>query len=278
MAAVLGISPWESARSLGDLMVGNRTAPPQTTEQGRGHYLEPSVVNWVFGQHPEWDRHPDSGRTFYRDGLDWAAVNPDALAVNRETGEIVPIEAKTDAGDDVGWGKPGSGHIPIYYAAQGMWTCHVLQLDWISFPLLGKRLEFGEYVLRYDPKIGSAMQRKGEEFLDILEAGRLPELDASIATYESIRSVTPDIDGTDHQLDPRLAIEYVDSLDALEAATDRHGLARNQVFDAMGAAKYAVTGEKKTRQTIASRSRKGQGRPFLLKSKRPLDRTLIGAS
>jgi hypothetical protein len=276
MAAVLGISKWESPRSLADLMVGNRIAPEQTDEQGRGHLLEPAVIKWLYQQHPEWTRHELGGHTIYRDGLDWAACNPDDVAAT--PAGPMPIEAKTDAGDDVGWGKPGTGQIPIYYAAQGMWTLHLMQLPRITFPLLGKRLEFAEYVLDYDPRIGDAMQRKAEEFLDILEAGRLPELDGSVATYESLRSVTADIDGTDHQLDPALALEYLDAADDLDVAEERHGLARSRVFEAMGTAKYAVVGDKKTktRQTIASRSRKGTGRPFLLKAKRPVDRSLIG--
>ena len=46
VAAILGVSQWDSPRSMWHRMRNELPAEPQSTVQSRGHYLEPAVLAW----------------------------------------------------------------------------------------------------------------------------------------------------------------------------------------------------------------------------------------
>ena len=54
IAAVVGLSPYQSRYSLWMQMAGLAPQPVQTKAMSRGHYLEPAIAAWFADQHPDW--------------------------------------------------------------------------------------------------------------------------------------------------------------------------------------------------------------------------------
>lgn len=257
VAAIMGLSPWESPRSMWHKMHGDLPPEPTTVDQSRGHYLEPAILAW-------WqDRYPDamSGWTiqpgFQLD--DWAAATPDACCALDD--EPVLVEAKSAATAD-DWGAPGTDEIPLYYAVQAMFQMHVSGIHRCYVPVLfGKpRLGFAEYVIDYDAGIAESIVVKARAFYDSLAADEPPELDNSVATYDAIRKVHPEIDAkAEVEIDAGLAVEFVTALREADEWDAAARYARSRVIEAMGRANYAVhQGER-----IARRQRNKSGVSFV---------------
>lgn len=269
VAAILGLSPWESPRSLWHKMHGDLPDEETTSAQSRGHFLEPAILAWWRDQHDvdtdlfHWREQPK-----YRLG-DWAAATPDAVAHNKHIGPVL-VEAKSTA-DDGEWGEPGTDEIPAYYLTQVIWQMHVSGVHRCHVPIIGPRLRFAEYVVDYAPYAEDAelIERRCREFYDSLAADEPPDLDDTVATYEAVRKVHPDIDrGTEVELTTTQAIDLVTSshdLKRLEAACRK---AKSTVIDLMGNAQYATHDGVR----IARRQPRGDAVTFVVVAK-PTDLT-----
>ncbi len=242
VAAILGVSPWESPRSVWHRMRGDLPREEQTTAQSRGHYLEPAILAWWRDQHPEY-RHVDSQHEYLLD--DWAAATPDALAIwggsrvdAPEGRERVLIEAKsTNSLDD--WGDPGTDAIPDYYLVQVHWQLHVSGLSRCYVPVIGPRLQFAEYVVDAMPKYGALLEKRMREFYDSLSADEPPPLDDSLATFNAVRRVHPDIEaGAEVEIPEGHARELLSAVLDLDDAEARTRLAKSVALEAIGRAQY----------------------------------------
>jgi len=250
VAAILGVSPWESPRSVWHLMHGDVEAPAQTETMSRGHYLEPAILAWWRDQH---DGQPLAMQPEFHLG-DWAAATPDAELVGVPMEERALVEAKSAAYDD-DWGQPGTDEIPMYYLAQCYWQMHVSGVHRCYVPIITSRLRFAEYVVDYDPDIGADLEQRMRAFYDSLAADEPPELDDSVATFQTMRRVHPDIE-------PKAVVEVTEAeavellravtcLDQCEAATRK---AKAVVLDRMGRANYAVCNGIKVARRQANKS------------------------
>lgn len=250
VAAILGVSPWESPRSVWHLMHGDLPREGSTEQQRRGHYLEPAILAWWRDQHDvddaatglgglnEWRVQPE-----YRID-DWAAASPDATCllgtVGRSDWRRVLVEAKSTA-DDGDWGDPGTDEIPDYYLVQVYWQMHVSGVHRCYVPVIGPRLRFVEYVVDYDDRIGQALERTMRKFYDSLAADEPPPLDDTVHTFNAVRKVHRDIDAK-----VEVEIEY----DLAHAITCRQRdykalegplrLSKSTVLEQMGRAQYAT--------------------------------------
>jgi putative phage-type endonuclease len=235
IAAVLGLSPWESRFSLWHRMKGTVPAQAEDDVERRGHYLEPAICQWWVDEHPEW-KIVRTG-TFVHRHRRWQAATPDRLA--KKDGElIVPVEAKSDAGG--GWGEPDTEVIPVYYRAQIIWTLDVTGLPHAEVPMISDRLEFRRYFVDYDADEAEYMRAEALEFLRSLEKDEEPDIDEHSATYEVIREMHPDIDDREEKLTWELAERFRDADLNLKAAKAEKSTATSEVAKAMGSARYAV--------------------------------------
>jgi putative phage-type endonuclease len=262
IAAVLGLSPWESRFSLWHRMAGSVDPEEQTDEQARGHYLEPAVCQWWSDNHPEYKirRAP----TYIHRHRGWQGASPDRIAVPRDLHDdilrILSIEAKTDASSGDGWGTPGTDEIPVYYRAQGIWTLDVLGLTEVRFPVLTARLEFVEYVVKYDAAEAEYMRAEAVKFLESLRAGEQPDIDEHNATYKIIQQMHPDIDDVKVTLPRDLATRYLRAYADLQDAKADEQLARSEVAAYMGSARYALGADD---ELVAMRQARGDHPPFV---------------
>ncbi len=180
IAAILGLSPWQTPHSLWHLKAGTMPAEEQTDAMGRGHEFEPLIRNWYAAKHPEWIV-AETG-TWQHNLRTWQTASPDALLIP-DNGEMFPeqeptelLEIKTTA-DMREWNEG----IPDYYGVQGMWQLDTLGLQRVTFAVCGPFELFDrrpkEYVLEYDPRVAAQLREAAIRFMESLELGIEPDPD-----------------------------------------------------------------------------------------------------
>jgi len=279
VAAILGVSPWDSPRSCWHEMRGDVPRPESSQVMKRGHYLEPAILAWWRDQHDikgvsvpfdgEWWEQWNPQPVYELE--DWAAATPDALAFI--DGLPALVEAKSAAYDD-DWGDPGTDVIPAYYLCQVYWQMHVSGVHRCYVPIIGPRLKFAEYVVDYDPAIGADLEQRMRAFYDSLAADVPPQLDDSVATFDVIRKLHKDIEsGESVELCESDAHDLVQCHAALKTAEAASRMTKSTVIDLMGRAQYATHNGVR----IARRQPRGEDVTFVVVAK-PADLEPVEAS
>jgi putative phage-type endonuclease len=249
VAAVLGLSPWESRFSLWHRMAGLIEPQPETDQTRRGHYLEGAVADWFMDQHVDefgigpggaWEHPERAWQAASPDRLLWPTSKP--LDVTRIDRPLAVLEVKTTSQDDE-WGAAGTDEIPPYYRAQVVWQLDTLGLSTAYVAVLLPRLEFREYQISYNSDEAAYIREEARAFLDSLPglpAEQRPDLDAHSSTYLAVQQLHPDIDGEDFAVPDALAVEFCEASRFLSAAKEREQAARTALADQMGDAKRAM--------------------------------------
>ncbi len=262
IAAVVGLSPWESRFSLWHRMAGLIPPEQDSDVKRRGHYLEAAIVAWWADQHPELAIWPTAPWRHKED--DRFAATPDRMLTSKGRGDTEwrCLEVKTSSPDDQ-WGKEGTDQIPLHYFVQCQWqmectgtrVCHVALLDaWLTFR---------EYIVAYDPQEAAGLRTEAAAFMDSLPWGakpQRPDLDAHGATYQAVRALNPHIEDRDVQLDRELAVEFCAARHNKRAAETAYIRECCRVANAMGRARRA----RYLDHTIVTRQSRGDGPPHLV--------------
>ena len=241
VAAILGLSPWDSQRTVWHRMRGDVPWDDNGNAEAksRGHYLEDGVIRWWLDQHP--GATGDQQRTFLLD--DWGAATPD-LSGTDEHGRRFVMDAKTAASDDDWTDEDGAFAAPPYYLAQSVWqlACDPdAEVAYIA-ALTGPRLRLRETppVLRSEHEaLIAEVVAQAREFYDSLTGDVPPHLSGVPAEYEVLRRVHPEID--------RDAVVEIPRDVALALLTAKEGEKRLRaeqaaVLDLMGRARIATCG------------------------------------
>lgn len=265
MAAIIGISPWDSQRSMWHKMRGELPPVAETPAMERGTLCEPAVLAWwrKHNKHEGWEDQPS-----FTVG-DWFAATPDARTTTH--GEPVLIEAKTASADALDtWGAPGTDEIPDYYLTQVYTAMEAAHRNGVPVarthvPVLGgRRLEFFEYVVEYDAAIGAELFERGKAWHDSLALEVPPPLDDSVATYNAVRAIHPEIDrGEVVEIDPAVAVDLVEINAEIKRLEGGLRLAKSTVIEAMGRAQYAALNN----TYIARRQPRGEAVTFVITGK-----------
>lgn len=217
IAAVLGLSPWESPFSLYWRKVNDWTVEA-TDEMSTGTRLEPAIADW-------WaDTHRDV--LLSRAGLyaakerPWQLATPDRIAWAKGARAQLAclVECKWTGSWD-GWGDPGTDDIPVYYRAQGLQQADVLDVDEVHFAVLGPG-GFRAYLVRRDEKDLRVMRAAGEAFAARLLAEDPPGVDEHTATLATLKRLHPDVIDAKAEISPSTAAGYRRAR-ALKAAAER---------------------------------------------------------
>lgn len=251
IAAVVGTSPYESRFSLWHRMHGDLEPQPQTDVMTYGHYLEPVLLQWFADQHPSFDVNP--GRWVERDG--WAGATPDGSYRLRDDcdADLDIVQAKTSR---LSW--EWAAGVPAGYYDQVQWELWVTGAQ-RCYVVADISMEFREFLVERDNDRIELLVAEARAFMDSLKAGVAPALDGSEHTYQAIRQLHPDIDPESVDVPEELAVRWLDSRDAVDAATEAEQLARNEIADLMGNAQRAVWND----ITLLTRQARGGGTPFL---------------
>lgn len=255
IAAVMGLSPFESRFSLYHRMTG-LVADEDSPEKRRGHYLEPAIAAWFADQRP--DLAVRTTGTWVHCEREWQVASPDRIAVDA-AGNVECVELKSWATVD-GWGEPGTDDIPVGIRCQVMWQLDTLGLQRCHVAVILPFLEFQAYLVEYDPAEAAVLRDAAAAFLGDIANGVRPPIDGSDATYQVVRQLHPDIDGTDKEIPGYLASAYRRACDTYrDAKTEKQGLT-SEILDLLGQARYATWQGERVAMRVPSR---GQNPPFL---------------
>lgn len=246
IAAVVGLSPYESTFSLWHKKKGNLPGATVTNAMDWGNRLEPLVRNWFAEQHPDLYVIPTPG-TYAHGERNWQRVNPDGLILDANdtasTGEASALyEGKTSRFGD-GFGPSGSDIIPIGYRCQVQHALDVFGLPRAYVAVLIGGNDPREYVIEADPEDQKALRDAGAAFWESLQTGDEPPIDASFETFQAVKDLHPDIDGSDVPISPALYGRYLASKADADSANAAHRQAKSELLTAMGNARRALVNE-----------------------------------
>lgn len=203
-----------------------------------GQYVEAATLAWWADQHPELNMQTAKGTWTHKE-RGWQLANLDAWAVGNTKVDAAVVEAKFAIRDDE-WGDEGTDEIPPYYRAQVLWYLDVTGLRRAYVPVLfGGSGRFAEYVVKASKAECEYLRTEGRTFLDEVEAGKRPSLDAHTATYSAVKELHPDIDGETVTTEAHVRDEWQSAKDALAAAKTEERRTTTILLDLMAEAKFA---------------------------------------
>jgi putative phage-type endonuclease len=252
IAAVLGISPYESPFSLWHRKQGGIGPVEETDVMYWGKLHEPTICDEFARRHPELLVLPSG--TYTANDMPWWIVNPDRLGFTAE-GDLEVIEAKT-ARDDYEWGEEGTDQVPVHYKAQVRWYCAALAARRARIAVLIGGSDYREYIVETDDADTELMRTSGQAFMDSLAAGVAPPIDGHTATYQAVKALPDGMDDVDIQIDLALGQRYFAALADFKAAEEEKRCASGLVLDRIGTGRRAVIGADKvaTRTVRAGRT------------------------
>jgi putative phage-type endonuclease len=256
VAAILGVSRFESPYRLWHRMKGLVPPEPPKDIFDIGHDYEPAAANRWRRKNPGWLLSHGEVQIVAdpaRFGFPVAATL-DRRAVRGSARRVVEFKTARHLEQ---WGDEFTDECPEDYAAQVM--SQMLFTGWTKYPahLLVLTSHFGDHVyeIPFDAGVGDWIVERCKQFWDSLDADEPPELDDSVATYECVRALHPDIDGSSIQYDPDEAWRLLQF--AADVKENERCLreAKTRLLDAMGYAQTAMVGELK----VADRRSNGKG-------------------
>ncbi|SDP61295.1 putative phage-type endonuclease [Actinopolyspora xinjiangensis] len=255
IAAVLGLSPYESRFSLWHRKQGLADPQPDHAAMRAGRYLEPAVAAMFADAHPEWT--VEQSGTWCHAERRWQIANPDRL-ITTDQGHRELLEIKT-ARDSFGWGEPGTDEIPVHYRCQILWYLDVLGLHRAHLAVLTSGQDYAEYIVEYSTDEANLLRDHGEDFLRTIEENERPSIDEHGETYQVIRDLHPDIEDASVEIPAKLAEHYRDHLVDERIVRDRKRRYVAEIADYMGTARRAYS----EGQPIAIRKASHGGTPHV---------------
>lgn len=252
-------SPYESYFSLWLKMAGViDPLPPAPEVLERGHTLEPAVADWFAARHPEFNVRDPHGKVWFYDRAKGYGATPDRYL--EQGGQVIALlEIKTSTSSD-GWGEPGTDQIPAHYYDQVQWQMLCTGIEVTHVARLGSGLRYDEYLIKANSEWQGELLRAADRLRASLDAGERPDLEDAehTATYEAVRELHPEIDGSSIELPADLVRAYYEAVEAKKAAEVAERAAKARVLDVMG---YAKTGTVNGERFITRQAR-GTGTPY----------------
>ena len=251
VGTIMGLNQWESAYYLWASKTGQ--LPPKVIDSfpaWLGTNLEPFILGPMLTHlHPDWEVFTTG--TYQHPKLPFLHANPDALA--KVNGEWVIVEAKTSRNY---WPE-----VPPSYVAQVQHYMNILGVKRaVIFGLVA--MDPVEYWIEADDFEQQVIEQTAAEFWNCVLTGTAPDWDGSESTYEAVRQMHPDIDGTEIEIDGIHSLVIAQcALDEAEAELRKQ---KSEVMAMMGKAQHAVTEYEGKSYRVASRQARGGGKPFLI--------------
>lgn len=248
IAAIMGVSRWESPYRLWHRMKGITPPEPDKDDFTVGHAVEPMLAYlWRHEATNEGWQLSRGEVQYIADASRFGFPFVCTLDRRARRGQLRRIvEFKSCRGWDE-WGDDGTDEAPPDYVLQVI--AQQLLTGFTAQPAHLKVLnKFGcyhhTYSIDFNQDIADAIVTECRAFYESLSSDTPPPLDDSVATYECVREQHPDIDkGLEAEIPVDLAVEYHEAVEAEEAAKTRARFAKTQVLDLMQRSNFAVAGD-----------------------------------
>lgn len=184
IASILGLSRFDSPLALYFRKRGELDDEDDNYRMALGRALEPYVLQCFTDM---------TGIETVPCGLVANSERPWQLATPDAVDGYVPVEGKTAVSEDL-WGPSGSAEVPLYYRAQLLWQMDALGADHGYMCVVFMRS--GEprwYDVPWDGGDVAVMREAALEFLRQVAEDEPPDVDASSATRQALKTVFPGI-------------------------------------------------------------------------------------
>lgn len=266
VAAILGLSRWESPFRLWHRMKGIVPPEPPKDAFDIGHDIESYAAARWSRLNPGW--HLSPGEVQFHVPMyhyPFPAIGTiDRRASRGSWRRVVEVKLARNLSDMEQFGDDLTGDCPEDYAAQVTaqrmfvaatqpsvaWepTSHLLAVG----PYFNERI----YPIEYDLDVAAWIIDECTTFYESLAADQPPDLDDTVATYECLKALHPDIDpGATANIEPALAVDYLTAMADEKRAKAAVQGAKNRMAAAMKNAQYAKVGT----VTVADRRNNGKG-------------------
>lgn len=244
IAAVLGISPWDSPFSLyWRKKLAATVEMTEAMEWGLRH--ERTIAEKFRDNHPEFIAVP--GGLYRHPTHRWMLATPDLVLENVEPGRDELAQIKTTHSWD-GWGTPGTDQIPAHYAAQVQQEMTVMGARRCWLPVLCGGNSYREYVIEWNPEDAATITEAGAAFMYRLAEDNPPDLDGSAATTAALKQLHPSVVDEVVTIPQHLADQYTTRRALLDDAKTALAEVENQIRGLLGDAKTAVCDGRKVAQ------------------------------
>lgn len=256
VAAILGVSRFESPYRLWHRMKGLVDPDPPKDIFDIGHDYEPAAANRWLRKNPGW-RLSRGEVQIVADASQFgfpAAATLDRRGVRGRARRVVEFKTARHVEE---WGDELTDECPEDYAAQVM--AQMLITGWTKYPahLLVLTAFFGDHVyeIPFDQDVAAWIVERCRAFWDSLAGDEPPDLDDTVATYECVRALHPEIDGSEIQYDAEAGWRVLQFAVDLKENERVLREAKTRLLDAMGNAQTAKVGDIK----LADRRPNGKG-------------------
>lgn len=257
VGTILGLNPWESPFYLWATKTGN--IPPKELNSFAvtlGNVLEPVIIDTLIPQkHPDWQVYRTG--TYQHGSYDFMHANPDALAKIDDEWIIVEVKTSRNYWDQV----------PPAYVAQVMHYMNIMGLK--RAVILGLvAMDWVEHWIDFDEFEAQTIEERVIEFMDLIKSNTKPEWDGSQSTYEAVRQMHPDIDGSEVEIEALTTLANTQAkFEEIDAELKQQ---KSMVLAAMGSAQHAYVEIDGQKYRVASRQARNGGTPFLVINKKGL--------
>lgn len=232
IAAIVGLSPWQSRFSLWHKKTGLTTPPFEPNPAAEwGVRLEDAVAQKYADEHLELTL-TKTGTWRHRD-REWQRATPDRIGDDRL------VEVKTAPFAD-NWGPTGSDVVPIHYRCQVMWQMDTLGYRRTDFAVLIGGCDYREYTVDYDETDAAMLRDAAQTFLHDVRHGNRPPIDGADATYQTIRVQPNGLEDIDVEIPFGTVCRWDAAYEAHHAAAEKLTAVRGEVLDRIGTGKRAV--------------------------------------
>ncbi|MCM6774941.1 YqaJ viral recombinase family protein [Nocardia sp. CDC159] len=267
VAAIIGVSRWESPYRLWHRMKGLVPPEPPADRFDVGHAMEMALAELWRIKNPGWQLSRPQLQ-IRRDLAEFSTLATlDRRARRGSRRRVVEFKIARKLED---WGSFGTDQAPADYVAQLQWQMHVTGYtdDPAHLMVMGPYFAHHTYEIGYDPELATAIEQRCAAFHQSLRANQPPPLDDSVPTYECVRELHPDLDPeVNVELDPQLAADYLAADRAHKAAETTLRGAKIRVLAAMGTAAVATSAG----LAVATRRRSGKSVALYADTKTPID-------
>lgn len=247
IGAILGLSPFKSAYTLwAEKCKLVDDGFEQSIPMRLGQLVEPAIRQLYCEQHA--DHVVEEVGTYSHKEHTWAHANPDAICVDA-TGAGYVLEIKHTA---VYWDA-----IPEHYKAQAYWYMWVFGLRKTVFAVVNAG-RYKEYELVWDEFEWLVILQQVERFRQLVLDVVAPDWDGSDSTFETVRSLSPDVEDTKTELG-QLGIELFNANLKVKEAEKHLTEMKSRTIDALQGSKYGTI----EGQIVCTLSQRGAGKPFL---------------
>lgn len=239
--SILGISRWKSQYTLWHEMAGIiEPAPISEARQDDfdyGHACELAAREYWKFKNPGWRISQREVQISNPDLPFPNLATVDLRGSRGATRRVVEVKTARDLGE---FGDDGSGEIPRDYAAQIL--MQMLITGWHETADLVCWAQYGKpriYHVEWDAEIADAVVSHCVLWVRALADGIKPALDNTISTYETVKALHPDIDGSTVEVPAELACQVLDWSRELQATEKTVRGLKTQLLDLMGNARIA---------------------------------------